>query len=73
MGPLKYYAVDASGNVTNLRLSCPACGPGTYMGIHTINGEERHHCGTCSTTLSIEPQTQAPEATPTGEPSILYN
>lgn len=32
MGPLKYYAVDASGNVTNLRLSCPACGPGTYMG-----------------------------------------
>jgi len=49
---LKYYKVDENGKITRLRSECPgeACGGGVFMATHF----DRHYCGKCYKTVSIE-------------------
>lgn len=59
---LKYYKVDASGNVQKTKKTCPqkSCGAGVFMAEHF----NRFYCGKCSTTFAIQgaPKTQPPKA-----------
>ena len=51
--PLSLYAVDAKGNVTQQRKTCPSCGPGTFMAQHW----DRYYCGLCHTTIKMDAET----------------
>lgn len=54
MATLKYFEVGEDGSLTALRVHCPRCGPGIYMGSHTVDGETRHNCGRCGVSMTFE-------------------
>ena len=50
---LSLYSVDGAGNVTYQKKNCPKCGPGTFMAKHW----DRYYCGSCTTTIKMDPET----------------
>ena len=53
MHTLSLYSVDNNGNVTYLKKNCPRCGTGIFMAKHW----DRYYCGTCHTTIKLDPET----------------
>jgi small subunit ribosomal protein S27Ae len=51
--PLTNYGVDAKGNITLQRKTCPFCGAGIFMAQHW----DRYYCGHCHTTIKMDAET----------------
>lgn len=58
MAVLKYYKVDANGDLKRLRRECPApeCGAGVFMAWH----KDRQYCGKCHLTYMFTPGEKPP-------------